>query len=152
VTDGTVGRGARLLGFAGLAPALAAVILIALGEVGAAAISAVYGLLILSFLGGIWWGFAMRDPARQGLIAAVAVLPTLAALALGVLIVASQGSGWSLVAIGTAILLTLPVDRWLAGRGLAPVGWMALRLPLSAALGGLTILAGVLVAVPALRL
>jgi hypothetical protein len=29
---------------------------------------------------------------------------------------------------------------------------MALRLPLSAALGGLTILAGVLVAVPALRL
>ena len=44
-------------------------------------------------------------------------------------------------------MLTLPVDRRFVATGEAPVGWMALRVPLSLGLGLLTIAAGVLVGV-----
>lgn len=145
MTEPRVGIVARLLGFAGLAPAIAATLLVATGERDAAAIGAFYPLLILSFLGGIWWGFAMRAEARQGALAAVAVIPSLAALALGLGVVFSLGSGWSLVAIGAALMLTLSVDRWFAEHGFAPAGWMALRIPLSTGLASATIATGVLV-------
>ena len=45
---------------------------------------------------------------------------------------------------GSAVALTLLVDRRLVASGDTPVGWMRLRVPLSLGLGGLTILAGVL--------
>lgn len=137
------------LGFAGLLPQLAIVLasLIAprdealRGLLPAAAL--IYGGVILSFLGGIWWGFAMRRGAGQGRLAALSVLPSL--LAAGLLVVSpALGGGRALVALGCAIVLTLPVDRRLAASGEAPVGWMRLRAPLSLGLGGLTILAGVL--------
>ncbi len=143
-----MGGSARLLGFAGLAPAAAAAILIALGERMAVIVSVFYPLLILSFLGGIWWGFAMRTPARQGVLATIAVVPSLVAMALGAGVLMTQGSGWSLVAIGVALMLTLPVDRWLVTHGIAPPGWMALRVPLSLGLGAVTILAGALIGHP----
>ncbi|MBN2971222.1 DUF3429 domain-containing protein [Roseomonas aeriglobus] len=151
MTEPRVGGVARALGFAGLAPAVAATILIALGEPGAAIVSVGYALLILSFLGGIWWGFAMRTPTHQAALAAIAVVPSLAAMALGAGVMISQGSGWSLVAIGVALMLTLPVDRWLVRRGMAPAGWMALRVPLSLGLGAVTILAGALIGQPVVQ-
>lgn len=145
MTDAAVGRTARLLGFAGLLPSAGALALILAGWVEAAAIAAFYPLLILSFLGGIWWGFAMRAGAGQPALVAVAVMPSLVALALAFGILLSGGSGWSLVAIGIALMLTLPVDRWLVRRALAPADWMRLRVPLSTGLATLTILAGALI-------
>lgn len=139
----SVGRTARLLGYLGILPQVAAVAWVAAGEQDAAAIAVAYPLLILSFLGGTWWGLAIRqsEPRDEWMI--VAVLPSLIALALGAASIVTAGSPWIFVAIGSAILLTLPADRALADRGLAPEGWMTLRIPLSLALGGLTILCGV---------
>ncbi|WP_394652043.1 DUF3429 domain-containing protein [uncultured Sphingomonas sp.] len=145
MTDGRVGGTARLLGFAGLLPSLGSVALIAVGWPQAIAIAAFYPLLILSFLGGIWWGFAMRDTANQTALVVLAVVPSLIALTLGLGLFVAAQPGWSLVAIGVALMLTLPVDRRLASQGIAPAGWMALRIPLSLGLGTLTILAGVLI-------
>ncbi|WP_235523989.1 DUF3429 domain-containing protein [Sphingomonas sp. Leaf33] len=145
MAEARVGGVARLLGFAGLAPAVAATILIALGELDAAIVSVAYALLILSFLGGTWWGFAMHAPRHQAMLAIVAVIPSLVAMALGAGVLMTQGSGWSLVAIGVALILTLAVDRWLVARGFAPAGWMALRIPLSLGLGAVTIVAGALI-------
>ena len=152
-----VGRTAFLLGLAGLLPQAAAVALVAIGRrdptdmawvplmVGYAT-ALVYGAVILSFLGGIWWGFAMRRAAGQAGLAALAVVPSL----VGALCVAAAGltvpSGgpWPAVALGSAIMLTLPVDRHLVATGEAPANWMRLRVPLSLGLGVLTIVAGVL--------
>jgi hypothetical protein len=154
-----VGRAAFALGVAGLLPQVAAVALMLLARRGASDMSWIllyggyfialgYGALILSFLGGIWWGFAMRRDEGQGRLAGLAVVPSLVGAA--ALLSAAGGlparlSGWPAVVLGSAILLTLPIDRYLAGRGEAPHGWMRLRVPLSVGLGGLTILAGALV-------
>jgi len=148
-----VGPGARLLGFAGLLPQGAAVAMVIAGhreggiDRGIAhglgqAIALGYGALILSFLGGIWWGFTMRREAGQARLAMAAVVPSLVAAALLVAIGATGQPGWGLVGLGSAILLTLPVDRHLVATGEAPAGWMRLRVPLSVGLGVLTIVAG----------
>ena len=85
------------------------------------------------------------DVFLQQTVNAISLGGIYALLALGLAVVFSLGSPWSLVAIGVALMLTLPVDRWLAARGLAPAGWIALRIPLSVGLGLLTIASGVLV-------
>lgn len=157
MTDGPrprVSRAAYLLGFAGLLPQVAAVLLLASSAGHAKAdalafgfglsIASVYAAAILSFLGGMWWGFAIKRGSQQGSLAAVAVLPSLAAVALVLAGAIGLPSRWILVALGVVIILTLPVDRRLAATGDAPDGWMALRVPLSLGLGGLTILAGLL--------
>lgn len=146
------------LGFAGLLPQAAAVAVIVLGRmhgdapVGAAiAVALIYPALILSFLGGIWWGIAMRRGAGQARLAGMAVLPSLFALACVGLAGAAHRFDRPLVLLGIAVLLTLLVDRHLSKRGEAPAGWMRLRVPLSLGLGGLTILAGVLIGGPIVR-
>ncbi|MEH3038157.1 MAG: DUF3429 domain-containing protein [Sphingomonas adhaesiva] len=139
-------RAAVALGFAGLLPQMAAVALL-LGDVPIATAAAFgYALLILSFLGGIWWGFAMhrRGDATQGRLALLAVVPNLVAFAILLAATVTGHVEWGLVATGSAILLTLPVDRMLVRRGDAPADWMRLRVPLSVGLGALTILAGAL--------
>lgn len=141
---GRVGPVARALGFAGLLPQLAVVAWMAAGHRQDWLAASVYALAILSFLGGMWWGFAMREPDRQAVLASIAIVPSLLAVALAIATIATWGSGWVLVATGVAILLTLLVDRWLVRIGIAPEGWMALRVPLSLGLGGLTIAAGAL--------
>ena len=138
----------RLLGFAGLLPQLAAVALVASGRgefyFFGRVLALVYGIVILSFLGGVWWGFAVRRIGGQGVLAAVAVLPSLAGVALMIAVQFGLPLPRALVLLGVLIALTLLVDRHLAATGEAPAGWMALRIPLSLGLGGLTILAGVL--------
>ena len=153
---GRVGPVARALGFAGLLPQVAAVaaLLAAAVQPGvfsgaagpAAAVALIYPLVIFSFLGGMWWGLAMRADAKQPAIVAVAVMPSLTALALFAILVVVSDPRWAFVALGSAILLTLLVDRRLVRGGVAPDGWMRLRVPLSVGLGGLTILAGLLIA------
>ncbi|HET9511268.1 MAG TPA: DUF3429 domain-containing protein [Sphingomonas sp.] len=145
MTDAAVGGTARLLGFAGLLPPVAAIVMIALGWYPAAAILFIYPLLILSFLGGAWWGFAMMAGVDQPRLAVVAVMPSLIALALQLGFYLVPRPGWLLVVTGTALMLTLLVDRGLTRRGLTPVGWMALRIPLSLGLGALTILGAVVI-------
>lgn len=157
MTDGPhprVSRAAYLLGYAGLLPQVLAVALIALGggepkniagPLGVV-IAGFYGASIFSFLGGIWWGFAMRRVEGQAALALVSIAPSLLALALlvGSVVGPYRLNGWGLVLLGTAIALTLIVDRYLVDVGDAPEGWMRLRIPLSLGLGGLTILAGLL--------
>lgn len=139
-----VGRVAFALGFAGLLPQVAAALLAGLGYFSGGAIAVGYAALILSFLGGMWWGLAMFLRLGQGVLVALAVVPSLVAGALAAFAFVHLPS--ALVALGSAILLTLPVDRWLTTRGLAPSNWMALRIPLSVGLGTLTIIAGLLAA------
>lgn len=142
-----VGETAYILGFAGLLPQVAA-----LGVTGFGRDSDLgplfafgYASLILSFIGGLWWGVAMREPAYQGRTLLAGVIPSLAA---AVLILASGAAilplGWALVLIGSGVMLTLLVDRRMADRGHMPRGWMGLRIVLSLGLGGLTVLTGIL--------
>lgn len=141
---------ARLLGLAGLLPAAGAAAVLAfrpvpgLGPLAAQA-GAVYAALILSFLGGTWWGFAARAATAQASFYVLAVLPALAGWALLIGLAPAR-----IVALGLLLLACLPVDRLLVARGLAPGWWMRLRLPLSLGLGALTIMIGLLSArVPA---
>jgi hypothetical protein len=138
---------ALLLGVAGLLPTLLALFVrlaagatpdhslpLALGALGL-----LYSALILSFLGGIWWGLAaaqLRPEEAPGLLA-VSVVPTVVALVL-----VGLSLRWPMPAsllLGLAIALTPLVDRALGRMDLTPPWWMRLRWPLSLALGILTI-------------
>lgn len=150
---GSVGEAPLILGYAGLLPQIAAVATCAFGgdsDIGPM-FAFGYAILILSFLGGIWWGFAMRTGEGseatwgQGRIATWAVMPSLFGSALILLSIAHVvPMSLALVLLGSAVMLTLLVDRRLRDAGHTPEGWMALRIPLSIGLGSLTILAGVL--------
>ena len=139
---------ARVLGGAGLLPVLLAIIVRLSAGASADAelahfaviVGFSYVALILSFLGGAWWGLAAArlSVERLGPWLGIAVVPSLVALVLQPL------SGWypgpSAVLLGLAVIATLLVDRRLAANGLAPRWWMRLRVPLSAALGVLTLI------------
>jgi hypothetical protein len=138
---------ALVLGTAGLLPLILAM-LVRLGAgiepatslpatIGSFAL--IYGALILSFLGGMWWGVAATrlDAHRQGPLLAIAVVPTLIAWPLIALMFAKPVL--ASVLLGAALIATLLVDRGLASRGLVPRWWMRLRVPLSFGLGVLVI-------------
>lgn len=140
---------AQLLGLSGLLPQIAVIVLLltgdAQGRFSALALGYAYAAIILSFLGGLWWGLAARadDPPRWIWVAAVT--PSLIALASAwPWAVGLPWPGPSLVLLGVALIAALAVDRALVARGLAPTGWMRLRVPLSLGLGGLTLLAAAL--------
>ena len=140
---------ARALGAAGLLPMLAVLAVLA-GDFStesrdaALSIGHGYAALILSFLGGLWWGLAARpQPAAvPGWIWIAAVAPSLVAffpmvgMALGL-----WGAVPALTMTGGGLLLALLVDRKLVALGLAPVWWMRLRVPLSLGLGGMSLIA-----------
>jgi len=139
-----------LLGHAGLLPPAACVVAVAGGDpavhFSALALLFAYVAVILSFLGGIWWGFAAREGERApGWLWVASVLPSLAAVATAwPWAVGLKWPGPSLVALGVAVLLTLLVDRRLVALGIAPANWMRLRVPLSLGLGTLAILGAAL--------
>ena len=142
-----VSRSGYLLGTAGLLPAFGALVLVIAGEADAALVGLAYVLAILSFLGGIWWGFAMRRaPERQWPLLVAAVVPSLISVAILVATMWVARWDWPLVIAGGAVLLTLPVDRALVVAGDAPADWMRLRVPLSLGLGAAAIVMGVLAA------
>ncbi|VWX54173.1 DUF3429 domain-containing protein [Novosphingobium sp. 9U] len=138
----------RLLGYAGLLPQAAVVAVLVLGPArwhfSALSLGYAYPALILSFLGGMWWGLAARaadEPPAWVWLAAVA--PSLLALATAIpWAVGATWPGPSLAALGVSLLLSLLVDRRLATTGRAPPWWMALRNPLSIGLGILTVATG----------
>lgn len=140
---------ARLLGFAGLLPHIA-VVLVLLERNNelrffALAMGYAYAALILSFLGGIWWGFAARAERAPGWLWVAAVIPSLIALAS--FLPWATGETWpgpSLVVIGAALIGSLAVDWQLHRTGFAPDWWLRLRMPLSLGLGTLSIAMAVL--------
>lgn len=144
---GKVGTVARLLGYAGLLPQVALTILIAFYPRDTFDLTLwaafIYASLILSFLGGTWWAIAMQRTRGQAGLAAVAVIPSTAPFV--ILLITMSNWQWPLIALGSGIIMTLLVDRRLVTTREAPVGWMALRVPLSLGLGLLTITAGLLV-------
>ena len=101
----------------------------------------VYSALILSFLGGTWWGLAARS-SRQvpRWIWLAAIAPSLVGFAALVATVTGQDPQVSLYVIGGSLIGALGVDYRLATTGMCPGGWLGLRVPLSLGLGGLTIL------------
>lgn len=132
-------RPAFLLGYAGLLPAMLALAVAALGPPEwrefAFRAGALYAGLILSFLGGAWWGLATRSrPERAWPLYILSVVPSLAALVLLLVLTPDR-----LVVLGVLIALTLPVDRLLLAEGLAPANWLRLRVPLSLGLAAATI-------------
>lgn len=141
---------ARALGYAGLLPQVAAVAMLFAGGLEwrfiALGAAYAYAALILSFLGGLWWGLAARATDRApAWIWVAGVMPALIAFATAIpWMTGGDWPGPSLAVLGLSILATLAVERTLDRRGLCPGGWMRLRTHLSLGLGGLTLLAAVL--------
>ena len=140
---------ARWLGFLGLFPQAAALLVVMMDEprtlFSALALAFGYAVLIFSFLGGAWWGLATaaKDSPRWLWIAAVS--PSL--LALVTCIPWATAGAWpgpSLIALGLMLIGSLAVDQRLVALELAPVWWMKLRAPLSIGLGAKTIALGIL--------
>lgn len=135
----------RWLGLAGVLPQLACLAYVWSGDpawIDAARIAAgLYAGLILSFLGGTWWGIAAAAPAAEGRgtlgwVWVAAVLPSLAAFAAGLWWIAHPDQPQpALAVLAFAILASPLVDRRLLALALAPRWWTALRWPLSLSLG-----------------
>ena len=88
-----------------------------------------YGATILSFLGGVHWGMAMRSGPDTGKLPAgliVSVIPSLAGWAA---LLIGEPSGLLLLALAVAAML--PVDIRASRAGLAPPWYAKLRIPLS---------------------
>jgi hypothetical protein len=124
---------ATLLGLAGLLPFIGCG-LAALGPQGDRATLALvaYGAVILAFLGGVHWGFALEDPIgraeRQRLVLGVA--PALIGwVALLLAIAVDLASGLGLLLLG--VLGTTAVEARARRVGLIPRGYMLLRYGLS---------------------
>ncbi len=124
-------RAALIYGLLGLIPFLAPPVIAAAdpsfrplcGEV-----LALYGALILSFLGGARWGLAVAGPRPDARTLTLSMLPTLAALAL----LLAPASARRLQLPGLAIALVLHAVWDVGGRD-PPPWYSRLRVPLTAA-------------------
>ena len=73
----------------------------------AAAVEVTYAALILSFLGGVRWGLAVRDASPNPMVVGLAMTPTLAGLAgLAVLVFAHGEVRLQLLALAAALTLS----------------------------------------------
>ena len=101
---------ALLLGFAGLIPpaGLTAVALLDLGLFAPSTPGFVltYAAVILSFLGGTWWGFVSRAERANAVLLGISVLPALAGWAA----IFSFQPPLALFALAMALVATLVVD------------------------------------------
>nr|WP_314443546.1 DUF3429 domain-containing protein [uncultured Sphingomonas sp.] len=126
-----VPRPALLLGLAGLLPplALTAGALLDLGLFAPSMPGFVltYAAVILSFIGGTWWGFASRQQRPGWGLLGISVVPSLAGWAA----IFSFQPPTALFALTVALVATLALDAVLVRRRLAPGWWMKLRVPLS---------------------
>lgn len=133
-------RSALLLGYAGLLPPAGVLALIWwLGAAAPAAeiaglIGLTYGALILSFLGGLWWGAAAArlTDSEMAPMLGLSVLPSLIGLA--ALMLAAVSARWTGGVLALALLAALGVDRRLVRISAMPGWWMRLRVPLSVGL------------------
>lgn len=133
---------ALLLGFAGLIPpvVLTAVALLDLSLFAPSTPGFVltYAAVILSFLGGSWWGFVCRAERPNWALLGIAVLPALAGWAA----IFSFKPPTALFALAGALVAALAVDSLLVHGRLAPRWWMGLRTPLSFGLALCCVLSG----------
>jgi hypothetical protein len=133
---------ALLLGFAGLIPPLV-LTAVALLDIGLFAPSTpgfvlTYAAIILSFLGGSWWGFASVARRPNWLLLGIAVVPALAGWAA----IFSFTPPAALFGLAGALVVSLAVDALLVRGRLAPGWWMRLRVPLSLGLALCCLLSG----------
>lgn len=143
-------RLALRLGLSGLLPQIAAAVILLDGKsewhFTALAMSYFYAAVILSFLGGLWWGLAAKADRAPVWIWFASVVPTLIAFASAW--PWAVGDPWpapSMIVLGLSLIAALGVDWRLYRTGIAPGWWMGLRVPLSVGLGGITLAIGVLV-------
>lgn len=86
-----------------------------------------YGVVILSFMSGVLWGFATRAEGREaGIGYALSVVP-----ALWCFFLVGGGPVSSAIYLIAGFLGLLALDRWFWLRGLAPEWWMGLRTGLT---------------------
>jgi len=137
---------ARALGYAGLLPQVFAVLATFDAETRFIGLAAgyFYAALILSFLGGLWWGVAATSRDAPGWLWAAAIAPSLIAFASGIpWMIGGDWPGPSLIILGVCLIGSLLVDRSLSRGGFVDDRLYRLRVALSLGLGGLTILLGV---------
>lgn len=109
----------------GLAPSLAPWLP---GRFAGAAVLQGYGIVILSFMAGVIWGFGTRASGRRAMLFyVISVMPPLWAF-----FAATGEVAPSLVALIAGFVALLAVDWSAARAGLAPPWWMTLRLLLTA--------------------
>lgn len=135
----------RWLGLAGVLPQLACLAYVWSGDgdwaFAARVAGGIYAGLILSFLGGTWWGIAAAAPAAEGRgvlgwVWAAAVMPSLIAFAAALWwIVQPHQPQPALAVLAFALLASPLVDMRLSSMALAPRWWLSLRWPLSLMLG-----------------
>ncbi|MCU0944114.1 MAG: DUF3429 domain-containing protein [Rubritepida sp.] len=132
--DAATSRPAWLLGLAGLLPFAAAALAVHAAPEAwtgfAKGTLIAYGAVILSFLGAVHWGLALRAPDGEAWAApwrlGLGVVPALIGWAAMIL-----GERPSLLLLALGILATAGVEQWAARQGLVPAGYMALRWVLS---------------------
>ena len=122
---------AKLIGYGGLIPFVGCSALMYAGNTGVSIIalfaSAVYGAVILSFVGAVHWGLAMReDRSLHWYI--WSVIPAL----MGWLAIVILDIKITLVALAVAFTLAWSVDRQASLRGLIPEWYMQMRHILTA--------------------
>lgn len=132
-----VRRIAWILAVAGAIPFIAATAALYLSSASSVRVPAIaalvtYCAVILSFLGGIEWGLAIRDEtgneATRVAALGLSVVPSLAAWA----VLWLPGPK---VQVGTALAIFVMVwaaDQWMAGKGLLPAWFVDLRTAISA--------------------
>lgn len=136
-------RPARLWGFAGIAPQALAVLAALSPTWRFTALSAgfFYAALILSFVGGVWWGVASTQPKAPQWVYPVAVAPSLIALATGIPWMVGALWPWpSLAVLGAALIVSPVMDMNLRALGLISAAVLWLRIILSVGLGIMTCL------------
>ena len=135
------------LGIAGLAPQVLALgaRLIGVDGIDHAQAALVYGSLILSFIGGSWWGMALLR--TEGRWRAILLLLGIAASLAGFCILGLAGPETLrplLIVLGVLIGASCLVDRALVEDEVIGAWWGELRMALSAGLGLLTVVMGLL--------
>ncbi|TVQ33500.1 MAG: DUF3429 domain-containing protein [Geminicoccaceae bacterium] len=134
MTDPVVPRAARLLGYAGLIPFILISVglwilpLVYAGFLHAALIG--YGLVIVSFMGGVQWGLGIAKPLDDGTtwrVLSQSVAPPLIAW-----FGAMGPFPWQYPALILAFLLVIWVDFKLVRQDAAPTWYPLLRVPLTA--------------------
>ncbi|MGY6551583.1 MAG: DUF3429 domain-containing protein [Erythrobacter sp.] len=143
LADSRLSPAARMLGYAGLLPQIICLGLVLAGHewrYSALAGGFAYAAAIFSFLGGVWWGQAVQSRRATTGAYALAVMPSLIAVALFM----PWTFGWewpgpALMYLGALLMLSPVVDRAL---GFAAPDFMRLRWHLSLGLGLLTIILG----------
>ena len=131
-----VRRLAWFLALAGAIPFLLATAALFVSDASAVRVPAItalvtYSAVILSFLGGIEWGLAIRDESgNEGTRAAALGLSTVSSLAAWALLWLPSAQ-WQ---VGSALALFVAVwaaDQWMASRGLLPAWFVDLRTAIS---------------------